>query len=579
MLRFLISAFFLTFIPLSFSRADVGVILYESRGTDARGIQSGHVALIATRLCPDGLAKVRRCKFGETPGVVISKYAGAIWGSEQSVLIVPIMEHFFATKDWEDRPLLSSEAVLIDMQKEYWRKYLQKDIPPMSQAQYEEYKEELKEFNLGRILKKAARFEYLAELLVKSPLREPTEPIAIREPQTGQLIPNGGWRQAVGAQHVRDSVIFVGETTDEEEERLIAFVNRSGREPFNIFTANCTNLAKRGLKEVFGRSIGFRAVLRDLSNVGAAVPLSIATDFLKYLKKSQKAYQVAYLPMQPGTRTPSLTNKSVANGAIFPDASQGKIAFGAKLGLGLMNPSIWLIVKIVDKVSGYMNVDKEVVRASTELKAELATSENWVTATTDTAPDLQKVLNFGTQNCWKQKRHELIAAVGATEERRLGQEDSAFKSILKSGRPYQMPKDFEKAGFFSSRLTRTALKRISLIAFQQDVSIPNHVMTSDELKTLDFYINSIVAVINWDLTISDVDRRSTETFDQDWKTLLQLLKLRGAKDIPPPISVRECSQKEFDSTNGRVTDARTKSAKILPKIGRYFKAIVTGPIK
>jgi hypothetical protein len=195
---FLTFALFLTSGAL---HADVGIVVYESKGVDARRTSNGHVALIATNLCAEGIDEVRACRSGEEPGVVVTRYANLAYGYDRSVFVAPIRDHFMATTDVHLIPALSSGGTLDAMQIEYWREHLRPYLPPLSEEQYQEIERDLGRFDLGRTFRKLISMELLIGVLSPQKKKYPTEPIALIDPLTQELIPNGRWREAIGAAH------------------------------------------------------------------------------------------------------------------------------------------------------------------------------------------------------------------------------------------------------------------------------------------------------------------------------------------------------------------------------------------
>ena len=113
------------------ARADTGIVVYGSKGMDQRRTNSGHISLIVTDLCASGIDQVRECRVGETPGVIITAYSNLASDYGKAVFVVPMLDHFTATKDPALIPVLSSGASLRAAQIEYWRQCLRPYFPPL----------------------------------------------------------------------------------------------------------------------------------------------------------------------------------------------------------------------------------------------------------------------------------------------------------------------------------------------------------------------------------------------------------------------------------------------------------------
>jgi len=300
------------------ARANVGVVIYQSKGADARRTSTGHIALIATSLCPGGIDHLRRCDPGEEPGAIVTRYANVAFGSVQSLFVAPIRDHFTATSDPDAVPALSSGGTLEAMQMEYWRLHLKQYLPAVSQEQYRVMREELDRFDAGRTFRRTITMDYLIALLGPHKKRYETEPIAILHPDTGEMIPNGRWRESIGVQHMRSSIIITASTTPDQEERLLSYVRDTNVGKFNAITDNCSDFVANSLLAVFGDS-GLRMTPRILHVADAWIntPIAVATDFLVYAKRQDVLLRVQLVPMIAGTRRPTAAITSISRGGAY----------------------------------------------------------------------------------------------------------------------------------------------------------------------------------------------------------------------------------------------------------------------
>src|SRR4029077_15944477 len=130
---------------------------------------TGHTAVYLTRVCAASPTLLRRCKPGEF-GVVISRYtriAGYDW------IAIPLLPYLYAVSKPEDIPLYADSKLAAFLRNEYRRKYLE-------------------------------------ELAPDTPSGE---------------IPAGDWVQLVGSAYDRTSYGFRVETTPEQDDEFIYWMN------------------------------------------------------------------------------------------------------------------------------------------------------------------------------------------------------------------------------------------------------------------------------------------------------------------------------------------------------------------
>lgn len=176
---------------------------------------------------------------------------------------------------------------------------------------------------------------------------------------TEALIPNGAWREAIGARHVRRATIVSVPAELQQELQLTEFIERSQNEPFNTLSNNFSDFVKKGLLNVLG-GYGMRLRPRSLDPADAWItsPLIVATSFLNYANENQVPLNVAFLPMLAGTGRPTASVKSSARGALVPAPNQVKLALSLKLYINALNPLIGTTAFVIDKSSGYSDLEK-----------------------------------------------------------------------------------------------------------------------------------------------------------------------------------------------------------------------------
>lgn len=157
--------------------AEVGVIIYGSKGMDQRRTGSGHISLIVTDLCADGIDQVRECRAEESPGAVITTYASLATDYGKSVFVVPVLDHFTATNDTALVPVVSSGATLRAAQIEYWRRHLRTYFPPLTQERDDAIRLETDRFDAGRTIRRIISLEFIGTLLASHRKQDSTEPL------------------------------------------------------------------------------------------------------------------------------------------------------------------------------------------------------------------------------------------------------------------------------------------------------------------------------------------------------------------------------------------------------------------
>ncbi len=338
-------------------RAEVGIVIYDSKGVDVRRTGTGHIALISTSLCPAGIDQLRKCEPGEEPGAVITRYANVAAGYDKTLFVASIRDHFTGSSDAHLLPALSSGGTLEAMQMEYWRLHLKPYFPPLSQAKYEEMKAQLEKFDAGRSFRRVLTMEYLMMLFAPPKKKYPTEPIAIIHPVTKELIPNGRWRESIGAQQARSSMIITVPTTPEQEARLIPIVAEASGREFNALNDNCSDFVGSALLTVFADAgMHLRPRILHVADAWITTPISVATDFTNFANRAKLPLHVSEVPMTAGTRRPTAGITSISRGALVPDASQGKLAFFLKVYFNYLNPMLGGLSFAADKSSRFVDL-------------------------------------------------------------------------------------------------------------------------------------------------------------------------------------------------------------------------------
>ena len=162
--------------------ADVGIIVYETKGLDARRTSSGHISRVATNLCAQGIEALRTCRDDEPRGAVVNRYATIAPLYTKTMIVLPLQDHLTGTPDRRSVPVATSGGTLEAIQIEYWRNHLRDALPPLTQAQYDALVSEENRSDAGRTLRRALQFELIGKLAAPPAKHYPTEPFALIDP-------------------------------------------------------------------------------------------------------------------------------------------------------------------------------------------------------------------------------------------------------------------------------------------------------------------------------------------------------------------------------------------------------------
>ncbi len=265
------------------------------------------------------------------PGVIITAYSNLASDYGKAVFVVPLLDHFAATKDPALIPVLSSGASLRAAQIEYWRQCLRPYFPPMSQKRYTEIRDEMERFDAGRSMRRFLSMDFLVSMFGSHKTQDVTEPIALIDPASKELIPDSRWREAVGTEQMRSALIITAPSSVQEELRLIHYLQGPGSKSFNILSENCSDFIEGALLAVYGDAgLRFRPRSLNIADAWITSPIFVATGFVSYAKKNAIPLQVAFLPITAGTRRSHFSVHSLSRGALVPDPNQGKIALALR---------------------------------------------------------------------------------------------------------------------------------------------------------------------------------------------------------------------------------------------------------
>jgi hypothetical protein len=224
------------------ARGSVALLMEEPYGEFGAFNPTGHAAMYLSNICADTPTRLRMCHDGEY-GAVISRYHkvdGYDW------VAIPLISYLYAVESVVQIPTSIDKAEVAQLRDDYRRAHL----------------------------------EHLA-------------------PDTGDGgVPKGEWTQLVGSSYDRTIHGFKVETTREQDERFIAYVNDEKNEGhFNLFFHNCADFSRAALDLYFPHAIHRNYV----ADIGITTPKQVARALVSYSKKHPDLNMTAFtIPQVPG---------------------------------------------------------------------------------------------------------------------------------------------------------------------------------------------------------------------------------------------------------------------------------------
>ena len=219
---------------------------------------TGHNAIYFARICTVTPTRLRRCQPGEA-GSVIARYQGM---DGYDWVAIPLVPYLYSVENAADAPSrVDPETV--------------------------------------RRLRLRYREEHLGELGYKLP-------------EAGFL--HGGWTELVGVSYERRIFAFRFNTTEAEDDRLIAELNAGpNRTHFNLLYNNCADFARELLNRYYP-GIFKRSIFPD---AGMTTPKQIAYRLVRMGRKHPEMGLTVYeLPQIPGYHRRSHSNKNIAESLV-----------------------------------------------------------------------------------------------------------------------------------------------------------------------------------------------------------------------------------------------------------------------
>jgi RES domain-containing protein len=223
--------------------AGVTLLVSEPYGTFGFFNPTGHAAIYLSGVCAETPTKLRACGPGES-GVVISRYnrvAGYDW------IAVPLMPYLYAVEQPEDVPETADAESVAQLRDAYRR----------------------------------ARLTALA----------PDAPEG--------TAPKGDWIQLAGSAYDRTTYGFTLETSREDDERLIEYLNaRPNRRRFHLLYRNCADFARSVINFYYPGALR-RSFVAD---VGITTPKHLGKNLVQYSRQRELLLSQFVIPQVPGLR-------------------------------------------------------------------------------------------------------------------------------------------------------------------------------------------------------------------------------------------------------------------------------------
>jgi hypothetical protein len=243
----------LAFCPAP-SRAQAALLMEEPYGFFGSVNPTGHNAIYFERVCAETPVRLRRCEAGEL-GAVIARYKG-IAGYDW--VAIPLVPYLYSVEDASQVPARVDRAAVHRLRDHYREAHL---------------------LSLGENL------------------------------PPGNII-SSGWTQLVGVSYERRIYAFRFETSAEQDDDFIAYMNdRRNRSHFNLLFSNCSDFARFTLNFYFPGTFK-----RDIfPDAGMTTPKQLAYKLERYAAQHPETHLTIFeVPQIPGYRRPSRRNKSIA---------------------------------------------------------------------------------------------------------------------------------------------------------------------------------------------------------------------------------------------------------------------------
>ncbi len=240
------------------ARASVALLMEEPYGEFGSFNPTGHAAVYLNHICAITPTELRRCDVGEL-GVVISRYHKI---HHEDWIAIPLVPYLYSVSSVKDVPASVTKADVARLRDTYWAEHLQALAPPTQDG----------------------------------------------------APPRGEWTQLVGSSFDRKIHGFQADTTQDQDDRLIAYFNdRRDVGHFNLFFHNCADFSRVVLDIYFPHAI-HRNFIADL---GLQTPKQVAKSLVKYGRRNPEVHLSAFTILQvPGEVPRSRPIRGVAESVV-----------------------------------------------------------------------------------------------------------------------------------------------------------------------------------------------------------------------------------------------------------------------
>ena len=225
------------------ANANVAVLLEEPYSYDGALAGTGHTAVYLTRVCAAAPTSLRRCDEGEH-GVVISRYnriGGYDW------IAIPLIPYLYAVTEPEDIPVYADSKIVAFLRDRYRREHMQGLVP---------------------------------------------------DAPSGHA-PGGDWVQLVGSTYDRTSFAYEIETTAQQDDELIVWLNsRPNHASYRLLSRNCADFVRDVVNFYYPKAVS-RGIVADF---GTTTPKRVARSIVNYSRGHPDLEFVSFvIPQVPGT--------------------------------------------------------------------------------------------------------------------------------------------------------------------------------------------------------------------------------------------------------------------------------------
>jgi hypothetical protein len=235
------------------AKAQAALLMEEPYGFFGALNPTGHNAIYFQRICAETPVKLRRCEPGEI-GAVIARYQGI---DDYDWVAIPLLPYLYSVENPADVPQRVDRKFVERLRNRYYEAHLE---------------------GLGQHV------------------------------QPGNFL-HGGWTQLVGVAYERRIYAFRFNTTEEQDDALIARMNAGPNQTkFNLLFENCADFARVILNSYFPHKFR-RSIFPD---AGVTSPKQIAYKLVKYSRKHPETQLAVFeIPQVPGYRRMSHSNKCI----------------------------------------------------------------------------------------------------------------------------------------------------------------------------------------------------------------------------------------------------------------------------